>query len=119
MLLLQFAPIIVASLLLAAHSLRGGHPAGVVVSIALPVLLAVRRPWAARALQLGLVAGALEWARTAFVLIQARREMGEPFLRLACILGGLAAATALCLFVFWSHRTKWHFRLGQADPASR
>ena len=111
MILLQFTPILFAALLLAAHFLRGGNLAAIVVSLALPVLLAVRRPWAARVLQLGLVAGT-EWARTAFVLIQARREMGEPFLRLAAILGGVAAATALCLLVFRSRRVRQHFRLG-------
>lgn len=119
MLLLQFTPILVAALLLAAHALRGGHFAAVAVCLALPVLLAVRRPWAAAVLQLGLAAGALEWARTAFLLIQARRELGEPFLRLAGILGGVAVATGLCLFVFRSRRVRRHFRLAQPDPVSR
>ena len=118
MLLLQFTPILFAALLLAAHFLRGGNLAAVVVSLALTALLAVRKPWAATTLQFGLVVGTLEWARTAFILIQARREMGEPFLRLAAILGGVAAATALCLLVFRSRRVRQHFRLGQAGPGS-
>ena len=118
MLLLQFTPILFAALLLAAHSLRGGYLSAMVVSLALPVLLTVRRPWAATVLQLGLVVGTLEWARTAFVLIQARREMGEPFLRLGAILGGVAVATALCLFVFRWRRVRQHFRLGPAGPGS-
>jgi hypothetical protein len=114
MLMLQFAPILFAALLLAAHAMRGGHFALVALSLALPALLAVRRPWAAAVLQLSLAAGAFEWARTAFVLIQSRREEGEPFLRLAAILGGVAVATALCLLVFRSRRARQHFRLGQA-----
>lgn len=117
--LLQLSPILFAALLLAAHFLRGGKLLAMAVCLALPALLAVRRPWAATALQLGLVAGALEWARTAFVLIQARRELGEPFLRLAGILCGVAAATAMCLFVFRLPRVRRHFRFGQAVPGSR
>lgn len=113
MLLLQFVPIVLASLLLAAHFLRSGNVAALAVCLALIVLLAVRRPWAAAVLRLSLAAGALEWARTALVLIQARRGMGEPFLRLAAILCGVAAATALCLFVFRSPRVRRHFRLAQ------
>ncbi len=119
MLLLQFLPILFAALLLAAHSLRSGNLAAMAISMGLVVLLVVRRPWAASVLQLGLVVGTLEWARTAFVLIQARREIGEPFLRLAAILGGVAAATALCLLVFRWRRVRHHFHLDQAVPGSR
>ncbi len=118
MLLLQFMPILFVALLLAAHSLRGGHFAAMGLSLALPMLLAVRRPWAVRGLQLGLVVGTLEWVRVAVVLIQARREMGVPFLRLAAILGGVAATTALCLCVFRSRRVRQHFRLGPEDPGA-
>ena len=118
MLMLQFTPILFAELLLAAHFLRGGNFVAVALSLALLAFLAVRRPWAATVLQLGLVIGTLEWARTAFVLIQARRELGEPFLRLGAILGGVAAATALGLFVFRWRRVRQHFRLGPAGPGS-
>ena len=119
MLMLQFTPILFAALLLAAHSLRGGNLAAMMVSLGFLALLVVRRPLAATILQLGLVAGALEWARTALVLVQARREMGEPFLRLAAILGGVAVATALCLLVFRWRRVRRHFRLSQLDSGSR
>lgn len=118
MLLLQFTPLLLAALFLAGHFLRGGNLVAVALSLALLALLTVRRPWAATVLQLGLVVGTLEWARTAFVLIQARREMGEPFLRLGAILGGVAVATALCLFVFRWRRVRQHFRLGPAGPGS-
>lgn len=118
MILLQFAPIVLAALLLAAHALRSGHLAVVAVVLAWPALFAVRKPWAAMALQLGLAAGTLEWLRTAAALIQARRELGEPYLRLAAILGSVAVATSLCLFVFRSRRARQHFRIGPPGPAS-
>lgn len=118
MLMLQFTPLLFAALFLAAHFLRVGNLVAVALSLALLALLTVRRPWAATVLQLGLVVGTLKWARTAFVLIQARREMGEPFLRLGAILGGVAVATALCLFVFRWRRVRQHFRLGPAGPGS-
>ncbi|MBL0311833.1 MAG: hypothetical protein IPP78_03775 [Holophagaceae bacterium] len=119
MLLLQAMPILFAVLLLAAHALRSGNLASVVITLLFPLLFAVRRPWAATILQLGLVLGSLEWVRAAFTLIQARREMGEPFLRLAGILGGVAAATAMCLYIFRGRRMRQHFRLGQTGSGSR
>ncbi len=112
MLMLLFIPIVLADLLLAAHFLRGGNLVAMAVPLVLLVFLAVRKPWAATVLRFALVIGTLEWMRTALVLIQARRELGEPFLRLGAILGGVAVATALSLLVFRSRRVRQHFHLG-------
>jgi hypothetical protein len=112
MLGLQFIPIVLAALLIGAHFLRSGNLISLLISLVLPLFLAVRRPWAATILRIGLVIAALQWAYTAFARIQARHEMGEPFLRLGFILGGVAVATALCLLVFRYRRVREHFHLG-------
>lgn len=81
-------------LVLAAHFFRAGRPALALASLAGAMLLSVRRAWAARALQVFLLVGAAEWLRTAAVLVEQRRRAGAPFLRLAVILGVVAAFTA-------------------------
>jgi hypothetical protein len=83
----------------------------IAVCIAMTVLLFVRRPWAARAVQVALVLGAIEWVRWTFVLVNTRQEVGAPYLRLALILGGVALLTALCALLIQTPRLRAYFRL--------
>jgi hypothetical protein len=100
MLALNLAPVVLASVLLAAHFHRAGSIVGVVAALALIALALVRRPWAARVVQLGLVAGAVEWLRTMAVFAAMRIAAGQPYLRLVAILAVVALATALAALVF-------------------
>ena len=107
-------------LLLAAHFFRGGNHAAMLVCILMIALFFVRRPWSARTLQVALLLGALEWLRTTVHLVVARVEAGEPFLRLAFILGAVASFTALSAFVFQTSGIKRRFGLqtpGTPDDA--
>lgn len=101
----------IAFVLLAAHFLRAGSFALLTAALAAIALLAVRRPFAARAVQTALVLAALEWVRTLAVLSAERRAAGEPYLRMTFILAGVALATASTLLVFRSRTVKEHFRL--------
>lgn len=114
MLALTLLPVALALLVLGAHFLHAGAQAGVAVAVVLVALLFLRRPAAARVVQLALVLGALEWVRTLAALVAERQSAGAPYVRLAIILGGVAAATALCLLAFRAARVRRHFRL----PAS-
>lgn len=67
----------------------------VALSLALPLLLVVRERWSARAVQAGLVLGALEWMRTLAFFAGQRVDTGRPWGRLALILGVVAVLTAL------------------------
>jgi hypothetical protein len=98
-------------LLLAAHFFRGGNYVAMLVCILMIALFFVRRPWCVRTLQVALLLGALEWLRTTVQLVGARSEAGEPFLRLAFILGGVALFTALSTLVFQTSRIKRRFGL--------
>ena len=109
MTILYCFPPVLALLLLAAHFFRAGNPAMWIVLLLL-VLFLVRRRWAARVLQVSLLIGAVEWSRTALALIAARSETGQPFLRLALILGAVALVTALCSLIFQTTRMKTWFR---------
>jgi hypothetical protein len=92
-------PAIVSALLLAAHFYRGGQVALAAACPVAAVLLAVRRPWAAIMCRALLLAGAAVWVVTAARLIEARRAFGEPYLRMALILGFVAAFTALAAWL--------------------
>lgn len=93
--LLRALPVVLSALVLAAHFYRARSLALVALSLALPLLLLVRERWSARAVQAGLLLGALEWVRTLAFFAGQRMEVGRPWGRLAVILGLVAALTAL------------------------
>lgn len=105
-------PPVAGFLLLAAHLYRAGNLPAAAVSLLALALVFVRRPWAARAIQVALLIGALEWLRSAIALVHARLEFDAPFLRLAIILGSVALFTALSALVFRTARLKARFRIG-------
>jgi len=114
---LRLLPVFVVLAILAAHFYRGWAWVPFGITVALLPLLFVRAPWAARALQAALVVGALEWLRTAAALIAVRQSMGQPYTRLALILGGVALATALCALIFQWRPVRARF--GLARPGGR
>lgn len=97
---IRILPVLLSYVLLAAHFLRTGNLIMVAVSLGLPFLLFVPRAWSARLLQLGLVLGAAQWVWTLVTLAQARRLAGGPWIRMAVILGAVAAVTLLSALVF-------------------
>jgi hypothetical protein len=97
---LRLLPVVLMLGVLAAHFYRGFAWVPFGVTIALLPLLFIRAPWAARALQAALALGALEWLRTAAALIALRQATGQPYARLAIILGAVALATGLCALIF-------------------
>jgi hypothetical protein len=100
MLFLRIAPVVLAALLLGAHFYRAGALWLAALAVGALALLFVRRPWAARALQAGLVAGAIEWMRTLASFAAERVSFGQPYARMALILGAVALVTALAALVF-------------------
>ena len=92
---LRAVAVCLSFLLLAAHYLRGAQFVGVAVCLLLPLLLAVPSGWATWGLRVALVLGAMEWVRILAGFAAARRSLGEPWLRMALILGGVALFTGL------------------------
>jgi hypothetical protein len=108
-----------ALLLIAAHWLHSGQLPLAVLSLLLAGLLAVRRPWAARMLQVVLLLAAVEWILTTVALAQLRLQHGQPYLRLALILGAVTACTLLAAWVFERPALRTWFNrpgLGKARP---
>ncbi|MEO8102581.1 MAG: hypothetical protein ABI790_08645 [Betaproteobacteria bacterium] len=109
---LYLAPPVIGFLLLAAHYYRAENYPGIILSLLMTGLIFVRRPWAARVLQMGLLLGAVEWLRSILFLVMARNEAGAPYLRLAIILGGVCLFTALAALVFQTSRIRTYFGFG-------
>ena len=80
--------------LLSAHFYRDGAWLLALLCAALVMLLAWRRAWVPRLLQVALALGCVEWAWTTSVLVQQRMALGRPWSRLALILGAVALFTA-------------------------
>lgn len=102
MVFLRLLPIILSYLLMAAHLFRGQHYLLVALAALMPALLLIPRLWVARVMQLGLVISAAEWLRTMAMLMQERITLGQPYVRMGLILGGVAIFTIGSAFTFYS-----------------
>ncbi len=98
----QCTPVVLSFVVLAAHFMRDGNFYLVFVSLLLPALLFVRKPWAARVIQVALLLGVLEWAHTVYDLVQMRSSQGQPYGRMLAILGAVAAMTFCSALLFQS-----------------
>lgn len=113
---------VLALLLLAAHLVHAGLRPLAVLAILLMGLLAVPRPWASRTLQVVLAVATIEWILTTVGLAQLRLRLGEPYVRLAVILGSVTLFTALAALAFQHPVLRAYFRLpakSTAGPAAR
>ena len=113
---------VLALLLLAAHLVHAGLMPLAVLAILLVGLLAVPRPWALRTLQVVLAVAVIEWILTTVGLAQLRLRLGEPYIRLAMILGSVTLFTALAALAFQHPVLRAYFRLpakSAAGPAAR
>ena len=102
---------VIAFALLAAHFLRASQLALVALCVILPVLLAVPSRWAARSIQLALIAGAIEWSLTLVLIAQQRMASGLPYLRSSLILAGIAVFTLAAVFAFRLPAMRKRYRL--------
>ena len=115
---LLLLPVILSILVLAAHFLRAGNILALVGLLMLLPLLALRRGWVAAVARYTLWLGTGVWVYTALAIAADRIPLGQPWLRAALILGGVAILTLLSSFAFKSRRVR-AFYLGaeQSAPA--
>ena len=100
-----------ALVLLGAHFYRAGLWPLMLACLVLIALLAWRRAWVARLVQGCLVIGAIVWVWTAYTFVQQRIAFGQPWTRLALILGTVAVLTAAAALVFRHKRLRARFAL--------
>lgn len=99
---LRLLPVFISFILMAAHFVRAGQMPIAFVLLCLLALLALRKTWVPRVIQLTLLLGAVEWVRTLLNVAQVRVELGMPWMRMAIILGAVALFTAFSCLVFRS-----------------
>jgi len=98
--LLRLLPVILSCLLLSAHFLRWGNTLMVLVCLAFPFLLFLRRAWVPTLMQLAMFLGSLVWIWSLVGLASSRQAGGVPATRLIAIMAGVALFTGLSAFVF-------------------
>jgi hypothetical protein len=108
---LHLLPVVLSYLLMAAHLFRGHHYLLMALAALVPLLLVIPRPWAARAVQAGLAISTVEWLRTIAWLIQERMAFGQPYARMALILGAVALMTLGSAFVFYRDALSRRYKL--------
>ena len=84
---------VISGVLIAAHFLRGGLYPLVTIAIIFPWLLLARRLWVTRMVQLLLILAAAEWIHTLLAIGVHRHAAGQPWIRMAIIIGGVALFT--------------------------
>ena len=115
---LLFAAPAISLLLLGAHFFRDGAWPLAAACAALVFLLAWRRPWVPRLLQVALALGTVEWLWTTFVLVQERVAEGRPWMRLAIILGVVTLVTAASAVALERLRDRYRSRASRSQRPS-
>ena len=104
---------VVASLLMAAHFLREGNVVFLALSLLMPLLFVVRRPWSLIVLQVAAYAASAVWIATAIRLVHERLAMGRPWAVAAIILGAVACLTLLAGALLNSRAIRDRYRPSQ------
>lgn len=111
---MRSSPVILVCIVLAAHHFRAGEWGLCGLWLSLPWALRLGRRWADRAVQLVLLAGAVEWLLTLRTITGIYGQAGLPTLRTTLILGGVALATAAAGLLLETRGRRQ--RLPAADP---
>jgi hypothetical protein len=119
MVALQLFPVVLSLLVLGAHFLRAGNSVLVLGVLMVLALLFVRRPWAARVVQITLLLGTLEWGHTLVTLAVIRMQVGDPVRRLLIILGPVAAVSLLSAWLMQVGALRHVYRLGPVHVRPR
>ena len=101
---LRLLPVILSFIILAAHFMHAGQMYLVYLMLVLPFLLFIKKSWVPWLFQAVLLLGAAEWLRTLYFMTLVRLEYGEPWIRMAVILGAVALFTALSSLMFWNKK---------------
>ena len=107
----KILPIILCFLLLAAHFGRANLFILQIISILIPFLLFWKTKVTAFIIQACLLLAGIEWIRTTVYYTQIRIENGEPWLRLAIILGAIAVLNFATILVFSTKSMKEKYKL--------
>jgi hypothetical protein len=108
---LALIPVVLSSWLIGAHFLRFFAVELVALFLLLPLILLVRRSWAVRVMQVALLLGTFIWIRTAWNIAERRMAAGEPWGRMALILGAVGAVALLSALLLETSPFKRRYQL--------
>lgn len=91
--ILRIILLIISYLILSAHFFREGEIVLTAVYLFLPFLLFIKNRWSIIFLRIFSYGGVIIWLQTIYVLAFARISMGEPWLKMAIILGAVTVFT--------------------------
>jgi len=87
--------LILSFLILAAHFSRAGNSVLTILCMLVPLLLFIKRRWILLVFQILLYCGVFVWINTIIQIASDRIDLGQPWIRMAIILGVLALITGL------------------------
>ena len=104
MITLRLVPVILSTLLFAAHVMRFNGPLWAMMVLGILLTLFIRKPWIIRLWQVLLTFATLKWVTIAIELVQMRIAFEMPYLRLAVIL--IAVVTFNVFAIIWMQDEK-------------
>ncbi len=108
---IKILPIILCSLIMAAHLGRANMFVLQIITLLVPFILIWKSKFSARFVQVFLIIYGFEWIRTIFYYARIRAGKGEDWLRLAIILGVVALLNFATILVFRSKSMKERYKL--------
>ncbi|UZP67974.1 4Fe-4S binding protein [Desulfovibrio mangrovi] len=105
-------------ILLGAHSLRAGTMWDLFAVLVVAGLCLTRQSWGRLIAALVLLGGCFVWVRTGMGFVQMRMMLGQDWMRLACIMGGVTVFSFAGALVLLSGRAdrRFHARKSTALP---
>ena len=107
----KILPIVLCSLIMAAHLGRANMFVLQIISLLIPLILIWKNKFSARTVQLLLIIYGFEWIRTINYYAQIRIAKGEDWSRLAIILGIVALLNFATILVFRTKPMKERYKL--------
>ena len=112
---IRLLPVWLSVLLLGAHFYRDDQLALVFVSVAIPLVLLIRRPWAVRIVQLELLAGGIVWIITLVNIILMRHLIWMPWMGFVLVIAVIVVLTFGSVFVFRAAPLQERYYLEQSS----
>ena len=108
---MKILPIILCSLIMAAHLGRANMFILQIIVLFIPFILIWKNKLSARVVQIFLILCGFEWIRTIFYYARIRTNNGEDWIRLAIILGVVAFLNFATTLVFRTKSMKERYGL--------
>jgi hypothetical protein len=104
--ILRVVPLVISSLLLAAHFLRGGSLGLVVLTLLVPLFLLIRKRWSLILVQLSAYVAAAVWLYAIIQIVQERMMLGRSWGAPVIILGSVTLFTIIAGLLLNSRAVK-------------